>query len=117
VRGGARIYQAVLADARAAPATGGLPGIVLPEQGQLDIASQLYAQSAHSDAATAYELLLDRYPACRKAHEVRLILGLLYTRHLAQPDRARELIEQARPGLHQESLANLADQLLAELSA
>jgi outer membrane protein assembly factor BamD (BamD/ComL family) len=90
---------------------------VLPEQGQLDVASQLYAQSAHADAAAAYELLLDRYPTSGKADEVRLILGLLYARHLDQPDRARALIEQARPRLREQSHAQLADQLLAELAA
>jgi len=46
---------------------------VLTEQGQLDIASQLYAQSAHGDAATAYELLLERYPTSAKADEVPFI--------------------------------------------
>jgi outer membrane protein assembly factor BamD (BamD/ComL family) len=88
---------------------------VLAEQGQLDVATQLYAQSAHADAATAYELLLDRYPTTSKASEVLLILGLLYARHLDRPQRARELIERAKGGLRQQSHTELADQLLAEL--
>ncbi|MHC4710261.1 MAG: hypothetical protein ACYTA3_07525, partial [Planctomycetota bacterium] len=59
----------------------------------------------------------DRYPTCGKADEVRLMLGLLYARHLDQPDRARALIEQARPGLREQSHTQLAEQLLEELAA
>ncbi|MHC4786545.1 MAG: rhomboid family intramembrane serine protease [Planctomycetota bacterium] len=132
VKAAARVYQQVLAEARAVPAAdaapattqeqaapgaGSGPAIVLTEQGQLDVASQLYAQSAHGDAATAYELLLEHYPTSAKADEVRLILGLLYARHLDQPVRARALIEQARPRLREQSHTHLADQVLTELEA
>jgi membrane associated rhomboid family serine protease len=130
VKAAAKIYQQVLAEAQAvlggSPAKPGhqvppgavtAPSVVLAEQSQLDVASQLFAQSAHGDAAAAYELLLDRYPTCGKADEVRLMLGLLYARHLDQPDRARALIEQARPGLREQSHTQLAEQLLEELAA
>jgi membrane associated rhomboid family serine protease len=130
VKEAAKIYQQLLAEAQAVlggrsakpgrqtpPGAVTAPSVVLPEQAQLDVASQLYAESAHGDAAAAYELLLDRYPACGKADEVRLILGLLYARHLDQPDRARALIEQAKPGLREQSHVQLADQLLQELAA
>jgi len=89
---------------------------VMAEQGQLDIASQLYTLGDHADAARAYEVLIQSYPTSARAAEVRLILGLLYARHLNLPQRARELIEQAKPRLHDESQARLADQLLAELA-
>jgi len=130
VKAAAKIYRQVLAEAQAvlggrtekparptAPGAVTAPLVVLTEQGQLDVASQLFADSAHGDAAAAYELLLDRYPTCGKADEVRLMLGLVYARHLDQPDRARALIEQARPSLREQSHAQLADQLLEELSA
>jgi membrane associated rhomboid family serine protease len=130
VKAAAKVYQQVLAEAQAvlggSPARPSrktpegavtAPSVVLAEQGQLDVASQLFAQSAHGDAAAAYELLLDRYPASGKADEVRLMLGLLYARHLDQPDRARALIEQSRPGLREQSHTQLADQLLEELAA
>ena len=97
--------------------TGTPPGIAFTEPAQLDLASQLYAERAYPDAAAAYEVLLDRYPNSRKADEVRLILGLLYARHLDQAPRAQELIERARSGLSERSHTSLADQLLAELSA
>ncbi len=119
----ARTYQALLADT-APPADGTAPeaheavisATVLAEQGQLDIASQLYAEGAHADAARAYELLIGSYPSTSRAAEVRLILGLLYARHLDLPQRARELIEQAKPRLYNETQSKLADTLLAELA-
>ncbi|MCH7798770.1 MAG: rhomboid family intramembrane serine protease [Planctomycetes bacterium] len=122
----ARTYQALLADT-SPPAGEQAPeaheahdavisATVLAEQGQLDIASQLYSQGAHADAARAYELLIGNYPTTSRAAEVRLILGLLYARHLDLPQRARELIEQAKPRLHNEAQSKLADTLLAELA-
>jgi TolA-binding protein len=122
----ARTYQALLGET--SPANPDAPSkaeadqdaaiaaTVLAEQGQLDIASQLYSNGAHADAARAYELLIQSYPTTARATEVRLILGLLYARHLNLPQRARELIEQAKPRLRDEGQTRLADQLLAELA-
>jgi len=122
----ARTYQALLGET--SPANPDAPSkaeadqdaaiaaTVLAEQGQLDVASQLYSNGAHADAARAYELLIQSYPTTARATEVRLILGLLYARHLNLPQRARELIEQAKPRLRDEGQTRLADQLLAELA-
>ena len=93
------------------------PDTVFGEQRQLELANQLYANHDHAHAAAAYELLLDRYPRCSNAAEVRLILGVLYTRQLQHPARAREVIESARPALRDPRQAALADELLAELKA
>jgi membrane associated rhomboid family serine protease len=120
VKAAAAAYRQLLADVRNEDGGGTMDdptAIAFGEQVQLDVASQLYAQGAYVDAATAYEVLLERHAASRKADEVRLILGLIYARHLDRPDRARALIEQARPGLHEQSHARLADQILAELAA
>ena len=119
----ARTYQALLADT-SPPAGETAPeahdavisATVLAEQGQLDIASQLYSQGAHADAARAYELLIGSYPTTSRSAEVRLILGLLYARHLDLPQRARELIELAKPRLHDKAQSRLAETLLAELA-
>ena len=81
------------------------------------MANQLFAQGAHADAAAAYEVLLERHARSRRADEVRLMLGLLYARHLDRSERARELIGQAQPGLREPSHARLAEQLLAELAS
>jgi membrane associated rhomboid family serine protease len=92
------------------------PDTVLAESRQLDVANQLYAEGDHAYAAAAYELLLDRYPRSSAASQVRLMLGLLYARRLHRPQRARELIELARPLLRDTGEKALADQVLAELA-
>lgn len=92
------------------------PDTVFGEQRQLELANQLYADSHHAVAAAAYELFLDRYSRAARAAEVRLILGVLYTRQLKHPDRAREVIEAAKPSLHDARQSALADELLAELA-
>jgi membrane associated rhomboid family serine protease len=92
------------------------PDAVMSESHQLDLANQFQADGDHERAAKAYELLLQRYPACPKAPEVRLILGLLYSRRLGKPQRARELIEQAKARLADAGQRALADQLLSELA-
>jgi membrane associated rhomboid family serine protease len=89
----------------------------LPEPYQLDLANQLYAEGDHAYAAAAYEMLLDRFPSAASAAQVRLILGLLYARQLHRPQRARELIELARPTLRDTGQKALAEQVLAELAA
>ncbi len=101
-------YRLLLADS---------PDAVLDEARQLDIANQLAAEGANSDGARAYELFLERYSSSPKASEVRLMLALIYARRMPKPARARELLEKARPNLHNEAHAALADQLLAELGA
>lgn len=98
-------YRKLIADHSAA---------VLSEQRQLDVANQLYAQNDHATAAQAYELFLTHYPNSSEASQVRLILGMIYTRRLSKPQRARELLEQARSRLTDKQ-AELALQLLAEL--
>lgn len=90
------------------------PDAVLNQQTQLDVANTLYADGDYPHAAQAYTLLLEHYPMMPSAHEVRLILGMLYARQLKDPVRARELIQSARPRLDKQH-AELADTLLAEL--
>ncbi|MHC4949056.1 MAG: rhomboid family intramembrane serine protease, partial [Planctomycetota bacterium] len=92
------------------------PEVVLTEPRQLDVANQLYARDDARRAAIAYERLLASYPASPHATEVRLLLGLIYARRLARPDRARELVEAARARLHDPEQRSLAEQLLAELA-
>lgn len=92
------------------------PDSVFSEDRQLELANQLYADHDHPGAAAAYELMLERYPKAARAGEIRLILGVIYARQLNQPQRAREVIEAARPALHEPGQTALANQLLAELS-
>jgi membrane associated rhomboid family serine protease len=92
-----------------------LPESIFPEDRQLDLANQLYASKDYRHASAAYELLLRHFPRNPKADEVKLILGLIYTRHLPAQDRARHLLAEARSRLRIEGLIALADQLQSEL--
>lgn len=85
------------------------------ESRQLDLANQLYAEGHHADAARAYELFIESYPGSGSIHEVRLALGTLYARRLGKPDRARELLDQAKARLADQRQIALAETLLGEL--
>lgn len=90
------------------------PEQVMTQQAQLDIANQLMADQRHGLAARAYELLLDRYRTYPDAAQVKLILGLIYARYLEQPQRARDLLNEAKPRLTGEE-QQLADSVLSDL--
>jgi membrane associated rhomboid family serine protease len=93
------------------------PAAAFDEPRQVDLANQLYAGGDHATAARAYELFLERYSHSARGPEVRLILAMLYARRLGRHDRARELLELARPKLGDPKQAELAGRLLAELGA
>ena len=81
------------------------PEQVLPAQAQLDLANQLMAQADYQNAARAYELFLKSYPTYQQLAQVRLMLGLVYTRYLDQPSRAREHLTNALEHLPADSPA------------
>jgi membrane associated rhomboid family serine protease len=89
--------------------------VAMGRRAQLDVANALFEKAAHLDAARAYAMFLDRHEHDPEAPRIRLMLGLLYARYLARPDRARALVEAARPELHDEAQKQLADALLHEL--
>jgi membrane associated rhomboid family serine protease len=91
------------------------PEAMLPEPQQLDVANQLFAEADHAQASKAYEAMLKRYPNSPHSDEVRLMLGVIYSRHIRKPDRARDLILKVRQNLRDAAQRALADQLLAEL--
>lgn len=90
------------------------PEQVMAQQQQLDLANQLMADGRHELAAGAYENLLRSYPHYPQRHHVKLVLGLLYARYLNQQQRARELLEQAEPSLHDQD-KTLARRVLDDL--
>ena len=79
---------------------------VLPTQAQLDLANQLMAQADYCRAAEAYELFLKTYPTYQQTAQVQLMLGLIYTRYLNQPDKARDYLTKALDGLPEDSPAH-----------
>jgi membrane associated rhomboid family serine protease len=93
------------------------PDTLLSEGRQLDLANQLYAEKDYESASIAYESLLAHYPLGAKADEVRLILTLIYSRHIVRRDRAREILDTLQRELRVEGLQALADQLREELEA
>lgn len=90
------------------------PQQVMSEQAQLDLANQLMSESAYQDAAHAYDLFLQTYGNYSQKEHVQLILGLIYARYLHNPDRARELLNEAVKKLDPDD-RQLAEQTLDEL--
>ena len=93
------------------------PGHVLPRAAQLEIAKFLTQHHRHVEAAAAYEAFLAAYPGGPDRAQVQLLLGLLYNRHLRQPQRAAELLAEALDGLTAPSLRDVARQELATARA
>ena len=66
-----------------------------PRQHLLDIANQLASENKHAQSAQAYEKFLARYSNYEYVEQVRLMLGLLYSRYLNKPRLAAEHLEAA----------------------
>ena len=91
--------------------------VAMSRRAQIDIANHLFQESAHRPAATAYSLFLDRHERDAEAPRVRLMLGLLYARYLAEQEaeRARDVLDRALETLHDPDQRDLARSLLEEL--
>ncbi len=91
------------------------PDAVLPRRQQLDVANQLMSNRQFGEAAEAYEKYLRAFPAGEQIAQVRLLLGILYGRHLGHPDRARAMLEEARRTLGDPTQRNLCQAELDRL--
>jgi len=91
------------------------PKQVMARPTQLAMANTAMSHERHGAAAHAYELMLEHYSDQHDIEQVQLLLGLIYARYLNRPDRARELLTQARKRLTQSSQRRLADDLLVEV--
>ncbi len=87
---------------------------VLPQQQQLDVSNQLMSTQRYSQAADAYERLLQHYSGYEHAGDIRLMLGIIYGRYLQQRDRAAQNLRLAIDGLHDTKTKAMAQ---AELDA
>jgi len=65
---------------------------VLPQQQQLDISNTLMQQQSYAAAALAYEAYISQYNQYTFIEQVYLMLGLIYSRYLPEPTRAKELL-------------------------
>jgi len=93
------------------------PDQVLSRQAQLDVANQLASQQFYPQAAEAYEQFLRHFPNFKQKEHVELMLGLIYAKYLAKPDRARHLLTHAVQRLHGESELRMAKEQLEKLGA
>lgn len=88
---------------------------VLPRDLQLDMGNYAMSHDRHGTAATAYELFLATYRGDSQTDQVKLLLGLIYTRYLPQPERAKQLLTEAREHLGDAAQRQLVDELLGQL--
>ncbi len=72
---------------------------VLPRQHQLDVGNQLMSMGKWADSARAYEVFLAHYSTYEHVEQVRLMLGVLYSRYLNEPEKALELLQAAQEKL------------------
>ena len=72
---------------------------VMPKQYQLDISNQLMAMSNWEASAMAYEKFLKHYPSYEHIEQIKLMLGILYSRYLKRPKKARLYLSEALDGL------------------
>lgn len=82
---------------------------------QLLIANHLYRSEDHQTAALAYELFLGSNTNDTEAPGVRLLLGLINARHLNDPVRAKQLLDQVKGRLRTDDEEKLVEQLIEEL--
>lgn len=75
------------------------PDQLLPRQYLLDIANQLASEERHSETVQAYEKFLAHYPNYEYVEQVRLMLGIIYSRYLDKPDLAAKHLQAARKRL------------------
>jgi outer membrane protein assembly factor BamD (BamD/ComL family) len=93
------------------------PGQVLPRDAQLDVANYYAQCQRHAEAAQAYEAFLAAYRATPDVHQVRLLLGLIYSRYLQQWERAAEHLRAALASLTQSGQRALAESELKRVEA
>jgi len=70
-------------------------GQILPRQQLLDIANQLAGDNKHAESAQAYEQILANYSNSEYAEQVQLMLGIVYSRYLNQPEPAKKYLQAA----------------------
>lgn len=72
---------------------------ILPGKQLLDIANQLAGDNKHTEAARAYEQFLSHYGSYEYAEQVELMLGVIYSRYLNQPESAVKHLQIAEKKL------------------
>jgi len=88
---------------------------ILPGKQLLDIANQLAGESKHAESARAYEQFLSHYGTYEYVEQVELMLGIIYTRYLNQPDLAVKHLEIAERKLSDPGQLKMCREELARI--
>jgi len=88
---------------------------VPPRQYLLDIANQLASENKHTQSAHAYEKFLSHYPKYEYVEQVKLMLGILYSRYLDKPDLAVNHLQAAVEKLSDTGQLKMCKDELAKL--
>ena len=88
---------------------------LLPLQQLLDIANQLTGDSKHAESARAYEQFLAHYSSYEYTEQVELMLGVIYSRYLDQPEPAAKHLEAAVKKLTDPGQLKMCKEELARL--
>jgi len=88
---------------------------VPPRQYLLDIANQLASENKHSEAAEAYEKFLTHYTRYEYSEQVQLMLGIIYSRYLNNPELAAKNLEAACGKLKDPGQVKMCQDELARL--
>ena len=90
---------------------------ILPRQHLLDIANQLASDGKPDESAQAYEQFLTHYSNYEYAEQVELMLGILYSRYLHQPDKAVKYLQAAAGKLSDPGQLKMCQDELARLQS
>lgn len=93
------------------------PQAVLTLQAQLDIANQLASEQRYPQASEAYDTFLRTYPKYEQTEQVELMYGIILSRYLNQPAKAREALLRASAKLMNENARQLARAELEKVNA
>jgi len=108
-----KAYAALVRDhADAAPAL-----LTLPRATQYELATHLYAQGRHAQAADAFARLLTVYPNDPEADQIRLLLARMYLRRLGRPDEAATLLNTVIESSRDDEMRALAEREIADIQA
>ena len=80
---------------------------ILPRQQLLDIANQLAGENKHAESARAYEQFLSHYGGYEYVEQVELMLGIIYSRYLNQPESALKHLQIAERKLNDPGQLNM----------
>lgn len=93
------------------------PQQCLPADQQLEIGKEFYAHGRYAPAAAAFERYIACYKHGQEANEVRLILGIIYTRELQQYEAAEKHLREAIDGFNNAARRTQAQNWLAQVQA